>query len=74
MSKLSAVEVTVTRPDGKLVFDRLATFRRGVGAFTWTPRGPGLFTVRVGGQGAAHRASGKRDSDSAEIEVENRPG
>ena len=29
------------RPDGRVVFDRLATFRRGTGAFTWTPEGAG---------------------------------
>ena len=34
-------------PSGKLVFSRLATFRRGDGAFTRTPHGPGLFTVSV---------------------------
>ena len=34
VSKLSAVEVKVTKPNGKLVFNRLATFRRGAGSFT----------------------------------------
>ncbi len=73
VSKLSAVEVTVTRPDGRVVFDRLATFRRGTGSFTWTPRGPSTFTVRVAAK-ELRTGLGKRDSDTAEVEVENRPG
>jgi hypothetical protein len=73
LSKLSAVQVTVTRPDGRVVFDRLATFRRGSGAFTWTPRGPSTFTVRVAAK-ELRTGLGKRDSDSSQIEVENRPG
>ena len=73
VSKLSAVEVTVTRPDGRVVFDRLATFRRGDGSFTWTPRGPSTFTVRVAAK-ELRTGLGKRDSDTAQVEVENRPG
>ena len=73
VSKLSAVQVTVTRPDGRAVFDRLGTFRRGDGSFTWTPRGPSTFTVRVAAK-ELRTGLGKRDSDSAEIEVENQPG
>src|SRR5829696_4211001 len=73
VSKLSAVQVTVTRPDGRAVFNRLATFRRGDGSFTWTPRGPSTFTVRVAAK-ELRTGLGKRDSDSAQIEVENRPG
>jgi hypothetical protein len=73
LSKLSAVQVTVTRPDGSVVFDRLATFRRGTGSFTWTPRGPSTFTVRVAAKELRTGLS-KRDSDSAEIAVENQPG
>ena len=73
VSKLSAVQVTVTRPDGRVVFDRLGTFRRGDGSFTWTPRGPSTFTVRVAAK-ELRTGLGKRDSDSARIEVENEPG
>jgi hypothetical protein len=73
VSKLSAVQVTVTRPDGRVVFDRLATFRRGDGSFTWTPRGPSTFTVRVAAK-ELRTGLGKRDSDTADIEVGNRPG
>jgi D-glucuronyl C5-epimerase C-terminus len=73
VSKLSAVQVTVTRPDGRVVFDRLATFRRGNGSFTWTPRGPSTFRVRVAAK-ELRTGLGKRDSDTAEVEVANRAG
>jgi hypothetical protein len=73
VSKLSAIEVKVTNPSGKLVFSRLATFRRGDGAFPWTPHGPGLFTVSVAAK-ELRTGLGKRDRDGGEIEVENRPG
>ncbi len=73
VSKLSAIEVKVTNPHGKLVFSRLATFRRGDGAFTWTPHGPGVFTVSVAAK-ELRTGLGKRDRDSGEIEVENQPG
>jgi hypothetical protein len=73
VSKLSAIEVKVTNPNGKLVFSRLATFRRGDGAFTWTPHGPGLFTVSVAAK-ELRTGLGKRDRDGGEIEVENQPG
>jgi hypothetical protein len=73
LSKLSAVQVTVRRPDGRVVFDRLGTFRRGDGSFTWTPRGPSTFTVRVAAK-ELRTGLGKRDSDTAVVEVGNRPG
>jgi hypothetical protein len=73
VSKLSAIEVKVTRPNGKVVFSRLATFRRGDGSFTWTPQGPGVFTVSVAAK-ELRTGLGKRDRDGGEIEVENRPG
>jgi D-glucuronyl C5-epimerase C-terminus len=73
VSKLSAVQVTVTRPDGRVVFDRLGSFRRGNGSFTWTPRGPSTFTVHVAAK-ELRTGLGKRDSDTSEIEVQNSPG
>ena len=68
VSKLSAVELTVSRPDGRVVFSRLATFRRGSGSFSWTPRGPGFFTVSLGAK-ELRTGYGKKDRVSAEIEV-----
>ncbi|MEA2418993.1 MAG: hypothetical protein QOE60_1199 [Thermoleophilaceae bacterium] len=71
VSKLSAVEAKVYRGD-KLVFDRLATFRRGVGAFAWRPRGPGVFTVQLGAK-ELRTGMGKKDKAATEIEVEPAP-
>jgi D-glucuronyl C5-epimerase C-terminus len=73
VSKLSAIEVKVTNPHGKVTFSRLATFRRGEGSFTWTPRGPGVFTVSVAAK-ELRTGLGKKDRDGGEIQVENRPG
>ena len=70
VSKLSAVEVTVTRPDGRVVFSRLATFRRGNGAFAWTPRGPSLFTVTLAAK-ELRTGLGKKDRLTTEVEVTN---
>jgi hypothetical protein len=70
VSKLSAIEVTVTRPGGQVVFSRLATFRRGNGAFSWTPRGPGLFTVSLAAK-ELRTGLGKKDRVSVEVEVTN---
>jgi hypothetical protein len=72
ISKLSVVEVKVIR-GGKLVFSRLATVRRGTGAFAWRPRGPGLFRVQLAAK-ELRTGLGKRDRDSAEIQVEDVPG
>jgi hypothetical protein len=71
VSKLSAVEAKVYR-GSKLVFDRIATFRRGAGAFAWRPRGPGMFTVRLGAK-ELRTGMGKKDRATTEIEVEPKP-
>jgi hypothetical protein len=68
VSKLSAVEAKVYRGE-KLVFSRLATFRRGTGAFAWRPRGPGVFTVRLGAK-ELRTGLGKKDRAATEISVE----
>ena len=73
LSKLSAVEVRVLRQDGRVVFSRLATFRRGTGAFAWRPRGPGVFRVELAAK-ELRTGLGKRDRATAEIAVENLPG
>ncbi len=46
LSKLSAVQLTVRRR-GKVVYDRVATFRRGTGSFAFAPRSAGTFSVRL---------------------------
>jgi hypothetical protein len=46
LSKLSAVQLTIRR-GGKVVFDRVATFRRGKGSFAFRPRAAGSFGVRL---------------------------
>jgi hypothetical protein len=46
VSKLSAVQVTVTR-DGQVALDKIATFRRGTGAFEWKPKAAGTYRIRV---------------------------
>jgi hypothetical protein len=71
VSKLSAVEAKVYRGT-KLVYDKIATFRRGTGTFAWRPRGPGLFTVRLGAK-ELRTGMGKKDRATTEIEVEPKP-
>jgi hypothetical protein len=70
VSKLSAIEVTVTRPDGQVVFSRVATFRRGNGSFAWTPRGPSQFRVTIAAK-ELRTGLGKKDRVTAEVEVTN---
>jgi D-glucuronyl C5-epimerase C-terminus len=72
VSKLSAVELTIHR-GARLVYSRLATFRRGSGSFSWTPRGPGLYSVSLGAK-ELRTGLGKKDRASAEVEVTNVPG
>ncbi len=66
VSKLSAVQLTVTRR-GKVVFDRVATFRRGTGSFAFKPRATGTFRVRLA---AKELRTGRelRTYESGEIE------
>ncbi len=68
VSKLSAIELTVTRPDGRVAYSRIGTFRRGSGSFTWTPKGPGYFTVSLGAK-ELRTGLGKKDRVTAEIDV-----
>ena len=70
VSKLSAIEVSVTRPDGRVVFSRLATFRRGTGSFAWTPRGPSLFRVTLSAK-ELRTGLGKKDRLTTEVDVTN---
>ena len=46
MSKLSAVEITITT-QGKTSLNKVANFRRGNGSFTWKPGTTGTYTVQL---------------------------
>jgi hypothetical protein len=71
ISKLSAVEITVTKGD-KVALHEIATFRRGARSFLWRPRSRGLYTVRLGAK-ELRTGRGLKDRASAEIEVEPDP-
>jgi D-glucuronyl C5-epimerase C-terminus len=68
VSKLSAVEVKVYR-GSRVVFSRLATFRRGAGSFSFRPGAPGSLTVRLAAK-ELRTGLGKRDSASGELTVQ----
>jgi hypothetical protein len=68
VSKLSAVELKVFRGE-RLVLERLATFRRGQGSFTWLPRSSGTFRLRLAAK-ELRTGAGLRGRDSGSIEVE----
>jgi hypothetical protein len=68
LSKLSAVEVKVYRGQ-KLVFSRLATFRRGAGAFSFRPAAPGSLTVQLAAK-ELRTGLGKRDRATGELNVQ----
>ena len=67
VSKLSAVEITITT-QGKTSLNKVATFRRGNGAFTWKPGTTGTYAVQLAakelrtGQGLRTRTSGEIES------------
>jgi len=46
LSKLSAVQLTITR-NGVTELDEVRTFRAGAGAFAWTPKSAGPYSVRL---------------------------
>ena len=67
VSKLSAVQVTITR-DGMVALDKLGTFRRGEGSFEWKPGAVGTYRIRVAvkelrtGQGLRTSVTGQVES------------
>jgi D-glucuronyl C5-epimerase C-terminus len=67
VSKLSAVEVKVLR-GSKVVFSRLANFRRGAGSFTFRPAAPGSLTVQLAAK-ELRTGMGKRDRATGELTV-----
>jgi D-glucuronyl C5-epimerase C-terminus len=68
VSKLSAVEVKVLR-GSKVVFSRVATFRRGAGSFSFRPGAPGALTVQLAAK-ELRTGLGKRDRDSGRLDVQ----
>jgi hypothetical protein len=46
VSKLSAVQVTITR-DGQVALDKLGTYRRGTWSLPWKPGAAGTYRIRV---------------------------
>ena len=71
ISKLSAVEITVTKGE-RVAFHRISTFRRGARSFLWRPRSRGLYTVKLGAK-ELRTGLGLKDRASVEIEVEPDP-
>jgi hypothetical protein len=68
LSKLSAVEVKVLR-GSKVVFSKVATFRRGNGAFTFRPGAPGPLTVQLAAK-ELRTGLGKRDQATGQLDVQ----
>jgi D-glucuronyl C5-epimerase C-terminus len=68
VSKLSAVELKVYR-GARLVHERLETFRRGPGSFSWLPRSPGRYRLQLAAK-ELRTGAGLRGRDSGTIEVE----
>jgi D-glucuronyl C5-epimerase C-terminus len=67
VSKLSAVEVKVLR-GSRVVFSRVATFRRGAGSFTFRPGAPGALTVQLAAK-ELRTGLGKRDRTTGQLDV-----
>ena len=67
VSKLSAVQLTIRRA-GKIVYDRVITFRRGTRSFAFTPRASARFSVRLAAK-ELRTGNGLRTYDTGEIEA-----
>jgi D-glucuronyl C5-epimerase C-terminus len=68
LSKLSAVEVKVMR-GSRVVFSKVATFRRGSGSFSFRPGAPGTFTVQLAAK-ELRTGLGKKDRANGELDVQ----
>ena len=68
VSKLSAVQLTIRRA-GRVVYDRVATFRRGRGSFAFAPRSSGTFKLRLAAK-ELRTGRGLRTYETGEIEAE----
>lgn len=67
LSKLSAVELTISR-EGRVGYDKIASFHRGDGSFSWRPDSAGTYTIRLGAK-EQRTGKGLKGRDSATIEV-----
>ena len=67
LSKLSAVELRISR-EGRVGVDKVATFSRGNGSFSWRPSSPGTYAIHLG---AKEKRTGKglKGHDDATIQV-----
>lgn len=68
LSKLSAVELKISR-DGRVGLDKIATFHRGSGSFSWKPKSRGTYTVRLGAK-ELRTGKGLKGHDTATVEVD----
>jgi hypothetical protein len=67
LSKLSAVELKISR-EGRVGVDKVATFHRGSGSFSWRPKTAGTYTVTLGAK-EMRTGKGLKGRDSATVEV-----
>ena len=72
VSKLSAVEITITKGTGRWRSTRSPPSGAGRGSFLWRPRSRGLYTVKLGAK-ELRTGLGLKDRGSTEIEVEPDP-
>jgi hypothetical protein len=68
LSKLSVVELTIYKGDRQTV-DKIATFYRGTGSFSWRPTSAGSYTVRLGAK-ELRTGKGLRGHDSDTVGVD----
>jgi D-glucuronyl C5-epimerase C-terminus len=69
LSKLSAVEITVTKGDS-VAFHKIATFYRGAHSFTWTPHSSGTYAVQLSAK-EKRTGMGLKGRTSGTVEVGN---
>ena len=67
LSKLSAVELRISR-EGRVGLDKIATFHRGSGSFSWRPDSPGTYEIHLGAK-EQRTGKGLKGHDDATIEV-----
>src|SRR3954453_1076120 len=66
-SKPSAVELRISR-EGRVGFDKIASFHRGSGSFSWRPDSSGTYSIHLGAK-EQRTGKGLKGHDDATIEV-----